>query len=221
MARLPDRTARVWAALEDRLYPQRKLAPADRALYSHLLRHSRLVGRRRVRMTMGSLARGAGLCPSTARRRLKELERGGCVRVGPPGRRGIEVEVLLPEEILAQAAPAGPPPRRLAYPDDALRRAVMAREGGRCFYCLRELKREGVLDHVVPLAAGGRTEFANLAACCPGCNAGKGARQAEDWLRILWRRGRLSDAELDLRLAALRKMARPAPAAQSSDQATR
>jgi hypothetical protein len=210
MPRLPDRTARIWAALEDRLYPERRLAPADRALYSHLLRHSRLVGRRRVRMTMGSLARGAGLCHSTARRRLKELERQGCVRAGPPGRRGIEVEVFLPGEILARpVARSGIAPLvRQAYPDEALRRAVVARDGGRCFYCLRELKREGVLDHVTPLAAGGRTEFANLAACCPGCNAGKGARPAEDWLRTLWRRGRLSDAEFELRLAALRESKR-------------
>jgi hypothetical protein len=206
---MPDRTARIWAALEDRLYPQRRLSPADRALYAHLLRHSRLAGRRRVRMTMGSLARGAGLCHSTARRRLKELERQGCVRMGPPGRRGVEVEVLLPDEVLSQPAPAEPRLRRLAYPDRALRRAVMTRDGDRCFYCLRELKREGVLDHVIPLAAGGRSEFANLAACCPGCNAGKGARPAEDWLRKLWRRGRLSDAELELRLAALRQLARP------------
>lgn len=208
MPQLPDRTARLWAALEDRLYPALRLSPAGRAVYSHLLRHSRLAGRRRARITMGALARGAGLCPSTARRRLQELARRRCVAVGPPGHRGFSVEVFLPEEILARKPLVAPWPPRQGYPERELRRAVLAREGGRCFYCLRWLGREGVLDHVTPLAAGGRTELANLAAACVGCNAGKGARPAEDWLRTLLRRRRLSESEFDLRLAALRRLRR-------------
>ena len=54
------------------------------------------------------------------------------------------------------------------------RRAVMARDGGRCQYCGT---RADSIDHVVPRSRGGAHEWSNVVAACRACNARK-----RDWL---------------------------------------
>lgn len=59
------------------------------------------------------------------------------------------------------------------------RQLVSARSGGACEYCRLLEAATGVtfhLEHVVPLALGGRTVLDNLAMSCPGCNFAKGDR---------------------------------------------
>lgn len=51
------------------------------------------------------------------------------------------------------------------------RRAVMARDGGKCVYCG---KIATTLDHVVPKAKGGQHAWDNVVACCQPCNNRKG-----------------------------------------------
>jgi hypothetical protein len=64
-----------------------------------------------------------------------------------------------------------------------MRRQVVAREGHRCAYC-RSPQRVGipmVVDHVLPLAAGGSSRLDNLCLACYRCNEFKGSRtQAPD-----------------------------------------
>jgi len=48
----------LWKQLEDLLVPRLRLSVIDRAVYSHLLRHSRLEGRARLRFSIPWLARG-------------------------------------------------------------------------------------------------------------------------------------------------------------------
>lgn len=58
-----------------------------------------------------------------------------------------------------------------------LRFAVLRRDGFRCAYCGRG-EPEGVklhIDHIVPVARGGRTELENLVTACATCNIGKSA----------------------------------------------
>lgn len=60
----------------------------------------------------------------------------------------------------------------------ALRRQVIAREGQRCAYC-RNPMLVGVpmvVDHVIPLAAGGTSSLDNLCLACYRCNEFKGSR---------------------------------------------
>jgi 5-methylcytosine-specific restriction endonuclease McrA len=79
----------------------------------------------------------------------------------------------------------------------ALRQAIDAREDGRCFYCLRRLTPAvRCPDHVVARVRGGRNGYRNLVSACAECNSQKGERRAEDFLRWLWREGRLSGGEL-------------------------
>lgn len=60
-------------------------------------------------------------------------------------------------------------------PDD-LRRAVFERAGGLCEYCRLPQSTQVAtfaVDHIIPISAGGKTEFENLALACPRCNAAK------------------------------------------------
>jgi hypothetical protein len=60
-----------------------------------------------------------------------------------------------------------------------LRNEVLRRAGGRCEYCkLSQDGQEAVfhVDHIHPLAHGGRTDLTNLALACVSCSLRKGAR---------------------------------------------
>ena len=53
------------------------------------------------------------------------------------------------------------------------RRAVFARDQGRCQYCGRSAES---IDHVVPRSKGGGHTWDNVVACCRRCNTYKGDR---------------------------------------------
>lgn len=58
-----------------------------------------------------------------------------------------------------------------------LRFAVLRRDGFRCAYCGRG-ESDGVklhIDHLVPVASGGKNEIENLVTACQSCNLGKSA----------------------------------------------
>jgi 5-methylcytosine-specific restriction endonuclease McrA len=63
------------------------------------------------------------------------------------------------------------------------------------------------LDHVVPLVRSGRNSYRNLVSSCMECNAQKGEKAADDFLRRLYRERRLTAAELAARLRALDALA--------------
>jgi predicted transcriptional regulator len=174
--------AEVWKQFEDLLVPCLGLSVVDRAAYSHLLRHSRLEGRVRLRFGILWLARGIGLSDQTARDAVRRLVSHGALRLVERDKRGHLVEVRLPGEIRGirargkgegLPAAAGKPggvnsdrggDKALSNIDPyietidfmqtkALRGAIHARERGQCFYCLRRLTSAlQGLDHVVPRA---------------------------------------------------------------------
>jgi 5-methylcytosine-specific restriction endonuclease McrA len=51
------------------------------------------------------------------------------------------------------------------------RRAIFARDGGRCAYCRGPAE---TIDHVVPRSRGGEHAWDNVVAACARCNHGKG-----------------------------------------------
>jgi 5-methylcytosine-specific restriction endonuclease McrA len=90
------------------------------------------------------------------------------------------------------------------YSDRRYLAALMDREGRRCFYCLLEITEENCeLDHVVSQLYGGSNDYRNIAATCHGCNTRKQQSAADDFLRLLLRRGLLSEDEFSNRLNAL------------------
>jgi len=210
----------IWKQLEDLVVPQLHLSIIDRAVYSHLLRHSRLEGKLRLRFSIAWLARGAGVSGGPVREAVRRLAAKGALRLVERSRHGHVVEVRLPGEIRAirpngtdERGPARVPRAASLEETDflktkPLRDAIHARERGLCFYCLRRITRTAqCLDHVVPRVESGRNSYRNLVSSCVECNSQKGARLAADFLRSLYRQCRLTAAELTGRLRALDALA--------------
>jgi HNH endonuclease len=229
---------RVWKQMEDLLVPQLRLTLIERAVYSHLVRHSRLEGKQRLRFSIAEVGRGACLSVVTVRKAVRRLVQLGALRLVRRSKAGHVVEVRLPEEIRAArvrdgqtwlSGACGREPRRRAdgraraldghalaatleetdfMQSTALRQAIHLREHGQCYYCLRRLTNTvRCLDHVVPRARSGRNSYRNLVSCCLECNSRKGERAARDFLRWLYREGRLTAVELSGRLRALHVLA--------------
>jgi 5-methylcytosine-specific restriction endonuclease McrA len=217
--------ASVWKQIEDVLVPQLGLSTVDRAVYSHVLRHSRLEGKPRLHFSIAWLARGAGLSHGRTREAIRRLLEQGILRLVKRSQAGHTVEVRLPDEIrldlvpgLASRKHAPREGTNAAYAtleeidflgNPAMRAAIHARERGFCFYCLRrvEAEEENTLDHVVPRVEGGGNSYRNLVSCCPDCNSYKGGKPADDFLRRLYREGWLTAVELRKRLRALQELA--------------
>jgi len=210
----------VWKEMEDLLVPRLRLSVFDRAVYSHLLRHSWLEGKPELRFSILWLARGACISTGMARQTVRSLVAKGVLRLAERSKAGHVVQVRLPEEIrsvrtgeMAERAAAGPPSADNLEKADfletrALREAIHAREGGFCFYCLRRLTpMVRCVDHVVARVRGGGNGYRNLVSACSECNSQKGEGRAEDLLRGLYREGRLSAEELSGRLGALARLA--------------
>jgi len=89
-----------------------------------------------------------------------------------------------------------------------LRQAIHSHEGGVCFYCLRRIGPQmQCLDHVIPRAQLGPNSYRNLVSCCRECNSRKGERPAADFLRSLYREGRVTGVELIRGLQSLTDLA--------------
>jgi hypothetical protein len=208
----------VCKEFEDVLAPRLQLSALERAIYSHLFRHSRLEGKSRLRFSILWLANHMGVKGRSVRTALRHLIHKGALRLIERSNLGHLVEVRLPGEVcIPHAGQAGGQDKLPggAILDEMdfmrtrdLRQAIHAREAGVCFYCLRQIpSRAHCLDHVVPLAAGGSNSYRNLVSCCLDCNSQKSNRPAEDFLRELYREGRLSAKDLSARLQALQDLA--------------
>ena len=209
---------RVWKQLEDVVVPRLNLSVVDRVVYSYLLRHSRLEGRRQLRFSLAELSREARVSKHATRGAVRQLLKHGALQLIRRSSAGHAVEVRLPDEIRGAMEPRVG--RGSGVAEDArlegtdflanqeVREAIHARELGFCFYCLRRLEEEvKTLDHVVPQVEGGGNSYRNLVSCCAECNSYKGEKPAGDFLRWLYREGRLTGVELTDQLRALDALA--------------
>lgn len=210
----------LWIQFEDVLALRLGLTVWDRAVYSYLLRHSLVVGKFRLHFAVMNVARDLGLSNGPVRQAVRRLDELGALRLLERSKAGHLVEMRLPEEIpafrpgdkgashAAEETPASALEATDFLKTWALRKAIHDRERGVCFYCLRRTPcHVQCLDHVVPRALSGRNSYRNLVSCCMDCNFHKGDRPAPDHLRDLYRKGRLTAAELDARLRALQDLA--------------
>lgn len=223
MNRKKPNAEHVWKQMEDFIFPRLRMSVLDRSVYSHLLRHSRLEGKLRLRFSILWIARAVHVSGGPAREAVRRLVAHGALRLVERSKAGHLAEVRLPEEILAagpgsRSRPSRNPvsrPARASTLDDAdflqtraLRQSIHSRERGICFYCLRRLTASRkCLDHVVPRVQFGRNSYRNLVSCCVECNSQKTERPARDFLRSLYREQRLTTAELADRLRALDALA--------------
>jgi hypothetical protein len=135
----------VWKQFEDVMVPRLDLCLADRAVYSHLVRHSRLEGKLQFRFSIAWLAEGARLCQETVRPALRRLVDHGAIRLLERSKAGHLVEVHVPEEIPdlwhdpGEAGKPSPVAKTLAasleevdfFKTPELREVLHARERGR------------------------------------------------------------------------------------------
>ena len=210
----------VCKQFEDALAPRLRLSTTDRAVYYHLLRHSRFEGKSRLHFSIIWLARNLGLTVETVRAALRRLVQHRALRLVQRSKAGHVIDVRLPEEVpgprrsTAQTRVAVPSPDcgNLEETDfmrtPELRQSIHAREGRVCFYCLRRTDQEmQCLDHVIPRAQLGPNTYRNLVSSCRECNSRKGERHAADFLRSLYREGRLTGPELIRGLQSLKDLA--------------
>jgi 5-methylcytosine-specific restriction endonuclease McrA len=210
----------VCKQFEDALAPRLHLSTTDRTVYYHLLRHSRFEGKARLHFSIIWLARNLGLTEETVRASLRRLVQHRALRLVERSKAGHVMDVRLPEEVpgtrrsRAQTRVAVPSPycgniEEIDFMRTSeLRHAIHAREKGVCFYCLRRIRPEmQCLDHVIPRAQLGPNSYRNLVSCCRECNSRKGERPAPDFLRSLYREGRLTGAELLRGLHSLNDLA--------------
>lgn len=215
----------VWKQIEDQVALQLKLPLPDRAGYYHLLQHTRLEGKTRLHFSMNRLGTAMGLSSMTVRNAVRRLVAKGVLRLVERTKAGHVVDVRLPEEIRAVRVNGNGAGEKGILADGGLtfeasledtdffetsprREAIFKREGGSCFYCMRQVPvRKRCMDHVVPRAHGGNNSYRNLVLSCMECNALKGEDSAEDFLRKLFRRRQLGAAELEERLSKVDDLA--------------
>lgn len=210
----------LWIQFEDVLAPRLGLTIFDRAVYSHLLRHSLVVGKLRLHFSIYSVAGALGVSKTPVRKAVRRLDELGALRLLERSKTGHIVEMRLPEQIRAArpgkngaSGDAEEPNASALEATDflstgALRKAIHDRERSACFYCLRRTPAHvQCLDHVVPRVRFGRNSYRNLVSSCIECNSRKKDLPAGDFLRDLYRKGRLTPAELDAGLRKLQALA--------------
>ena len=210
----------LWKQVEDVVTPRLGLSVIDHVVYFHLVRHSRLEGKRRLRFSIPWLARNVHLSRCPARDAVRRLAAQGALRLVERSKVGHVVEVPLPEEIPGVSSKINPASEAAQKPSASdiedmdflktmeLRNAIHAREHGKCFYCLKRIPpRLASLDHVVPRARAECNSYRNLVSCCTECNSEKRERPAEEFLRWLFREHQLGAADLKGRFHALELLA--------------
>jgi 5-methylcytosine-specific restriction endonuclease McrA len=204
--------AAVFKQCEDHLFPTLKLSVRERVLYYHLLRHTHAEGKSSALFSLLPLANATGVSESSSREDIRSLNERGCIKIEDRSRNGHLVRVFLPEEIpgvLPTVAAAAELDLESLdfYSNRRFIAALLVRDSHRCFYCLKSLRAESCeLDHVVSQAQVKNDSFKNVVCSCHDCNTTKQAQSASDFLRSLYRKGALSQPELEDRLLALEQL---------------
>jgi 5-methylcytosine-specific restriction endonuclease McrA len=197
---------------EDYLFPAMKMTVRERSLYYHLFRQTRLIGKENGLFGIAPLASAVASSATSIREDIRSLHERGIIQIDERTRHGHLLRVFLPSEI------DGVVPKHSALPtvdietidffaDRKYLATLLARENNVCFYCLKGIRPDNCeLDHVVARAGGTDNSYRNIVATCHECNTTKQARDAADFMRWLYRRGTLSQAELENRLSALEQL---------------
>jgi hypothetical protein len=194
-----------------------RLDTYEQTLYLYCFRHSRLVGKREVvigfksarrRMATGIGEAGKPMSEATCYKKLQSLAGKGGIDLVDSTRDGTKVRVHLPSEIPGVVPPVAETSTQeldgmefFEHPQN--RKAILRREEGKCFYCLRSLDESNWLIEHVRSRPDGDSSYRNVVAACRACNNRKGSMLARDFLRELYRAGVLSQGEMEGRIGAL------------------
>src|SRR5215470_3377687 len=95
----------VCKQFEDVMAPRLRLTLTERAVYWHLLRHSRLKGKDRLRFSILWLAPNIGISDAPVRTAVRRLVEKKALRLIERSNLGHVVEVRLPDEVRTTEAP--------------------------------------------------------------------------------------------------------------------
>ena len=208
-----DRLKQTLEEIEDYLIPFLSLDTYEKALYYHLFRHTRLIGKEETVFVISSALKTVGLTDFSARDRIRKLNEKGCIKIEETTRVGIRVSVLLPIEI--KGCVVAPETKETIvdieqidfYNDPKYRPSILERENGECFYCFRKITKDNyVLDHMISQVNSGKNSYRNIVASCHECNSAKIGKNGDDFVRLIYRKGTISANELENRLIAIEKI---------------
>lgn len=142
-----------------------------------------------LRVTVRDLAEQWNVTERRAVQIVNKLEKRGLIKLGGSGKCRV---IFVASDMVqtcgfyvgtraSHAAGAGAAKWRGAALPSKVRAAVLARDGHQCCYC----GAAGVplhVDHIKPVALGGRDDLSNLCAACVSCNLRKGAKSLDAWL---------------------------------------
>lgn len=196
--------------IEDHLMP--RLDVFEKALYYYLFRHTRLLGNESSTFALRPISQAMGISESSVRERIRAMHEKGYLEIQERGRGGHHVRVHLPSEI-PHLIPVEQAPEPIDvetvdfYTGRVYLSALLNRQDGRCFWCLKALTPDScVLDHVVPQHSTTDNSYRNVVAACHACNSDKQGEEATAFLRSRYRKGLLSPEELENRLSILSKI---------------
>ena len=205
--------------IQDHLAPL--LDTYEQMLYHYLFRHTHLeskteitIGIRTLRARVGFGIGIHGVPPSefVVAKKLRSLQSKKCIEILDRSSKGTKIKVFLPRDIpdiipVEVETPQIPLDELDFFNDPERRLLLLQREEKNCFYCMKGLSNDNfTIDHVVPQSNEKNDSYMNLVACCFECNSRKQGKNAEDFLRVLYRDGVLSIKEHKDRLEKLKAL---------------
>ncbi len=165
----------------------------------------------RLQMGFGAGDNLKPMSETSATKRVRSLQDKGLIEVLGAERAGTRFRVTMPfaaEAFQPQEVPDFLRPLEVVdfFQEPEGRVAILEREDWKCFYCGVKLDSANhVMEHVVSRPAG-RNTCDNIVASCRSCNNKKGDIEADDFLRMLYRSGILSQPELTDAVEKLREL---------------
>jgi len=197
-----------------------KMDAYEQIIYLYVYRHTVLESKdsavigfnsARQRMATGIGESGKPMAANTAHKKIKSLEQKGYLRILGVVRERRVLSVVLPTQI-ENLIPEAPAPAEISLEDidffnaPESRILILKRDNYLCFYCQKAIdEKTYVLEHFLS-RPGGNNSYRNLVAACRTCNNRKGANDATDFLRQLYRDSLLSDTEFRDRINALESL---------------
>lgn len=212
----PEELREFFQQVQDYLAPN--LDTYEQAIYLYIFRHTRFIGQdeavlgfksARLRMARGIGEAGKPMSEGTVYEKIASLQQKRCITLIQTEHKGTRIRLHLPKEVagLVPAEPVTPDDIDIEqidfFNDPQNRLTILRRENFRCFYTLKRIDENSfVVDHVVSRPTG-TNGYRNVVAASREANNRKGAMPAEDFIRLLYRDGFLSEQECTERLKAV------------------
>ena len=188
--------------VEVHLFPKMECDPWERAMYYHLLAHTRLFNREQHLFGVNGLEHSTKMSSYKVRETIRSMDQKGCIQIVERNRNGHMIKALFPSEIDGLVVESEDEAITINIEQEDFYKgrryldALRGRDSSRCIYCLKKVTAEkSVLDHIKSQARGGDNSYRNIAISCHECNSRKGEIEAIDFIRSLYRNDILTEAE--------------------------